>query len=127
MTPHDVAFVEGAGGWLVPLNEREMLSGLAKELNLEAILVVGLRLGCINHALLTALAIRQQGVRLAGWVGNQCQPEEMARQAENIETLQQAMPAPCLGIIPWNSNVGPKGLSQSVIPPMELGLLLPSR
>ena len=100
LTRHDLAFIEGAGGWRVPLNDREMLTGLAKELNTSAILVVGMKLGCINHALLTVEAIMRDGVKLAGWVANQVTPK-LDRFAENVQTLNRLIPAPCLGSIPF--------------------------
>lgn len=93
------AIIEGAGGWRVPISDREMLSSLPRELNVPVILVVGMRLGCLNHAVLTAEAIARDGLRLAGWVANGIDPD-MAAQAENIQTLQHILPAPCLGILP---------------------------
>jgi dethiobiotin synthetase len=95
----DWRFIEGAGGWRVPLNEGESLSGLPALLNIPVILVVGMRLGCLNHALLTAEAIRRDGLRLAGWVANSCEPT-MPSLAENIATLTALIPARCLGVIP---------------------------
>ena len=86
MTPADVTLVEGAGGWLVPLNHRETLGNLVKELELPVILVVGVRLGCLNHALLTAQAVAAAGLPLAGWVANGIDPEA-AKVQENINTL----------------------------------------
>ena len=100
MKKADLTLIEGAGGWRVPLNAQETLADLAKELQLPVILVVGLRLGCINHAILTAEAIQRDGVSLAGWVGNTIDPE-MPRLNENIETLNAVIPAPCLGIRPY--------------------------
>lgn len=97
---HDLAFIEGAGGWRVPLNDREMLSGLARELNTPAILVVGMKLGCISHALLTVEAILRDGVKLAGWVANQITPD-LDRFEENVQTLNRLIPAPCLGSVPF--------------------------
>lgn len=91
--------VEGAGGWRVPISDRETLADLARELQLPVILVVGLRLGCLNHAVLTAEAILRDGLTLAGWVGNCVVPEQAAR-AENLATLQRLLPAPCLGVVP---------------------------
>jgi dethiobiotin synthetase len=96
----DLTLIEGAGGWKVPLNARETMADLARILRLPVILVVGVRLGCINHALLTAEAIRFDGLPLAGWVAN-CVAAEMPAQTENIESLQQRIPAPCLGVVPW--------------------------
>lgn len=96
----DLTLIEGAGGWRVPLNARHTLADLAKGLQLPVILVVGLRLGCLNHALLTAEAIQRDGLRLVGWVANASLPESMVRERENLQTLQQWLPAPCLGILP---------------------------
>jgi len=96
----ELTLVEGAGGWRVPVNDRELLSGLAKELNLPVILVVGLRLGCLNAAILTAEAILRDGLKLAGWVGNHL-TEDWTHGDDNIATLHSVLPAPCLGIVPW--------------------------
>lgn len=96
----DLTLVEGAGGWHVPLNAQECLSDLARHLQLPVILVVGIRLGCINHALLTANAIQADGLVLAGWVANQVTPE-LLRCQEIIQTLEQRISAPCLGKIPY--------------------------
>lgn len=95
----DLTLVEGAGGWLVPLNSEQTLADLAKTLKAPVILVVGMRLGCINHALLTAQAIARDGLELAGWVANRVDPE-MSRPDENLATLQALLPAPCLGVVP---------------------------
>ncbi len=95
-----LTLVEGAGGWRVPLNDTETLADLARALALPVILVVGLRLGCINHALLTAEAIRRDGLLLAGWVANTVEPA-LPEGAAIVATLQQRLPAPCLGVLPW--------------------------
>jgi dethiobiotin synthetase len=95
----DLTLVEGAGGWRVPLNSRELLSHLAIGLQLPVVLVVGMRLGCISHALLTCEAIARDGLRLAGWVANRSQPG-MDCYAENVQTLRAMLPAPCLGEVP---------------------------
>ena len=92
--------VEGAGGFIVPLNATETLADLAKALALPVVLVVGLRLGCLNHALLTAQAIRQAGLPLAGWMANHIDPE-MPALAENIAALTLRLDAPCWAQIPW--------------------------
>lgn len=94
----DVVIVEGAGGFLVPLNQNETLADLAIRLDVPLILVVGMRLGCINHTLLTVEAIRARGLQLAGWVANQVDPD-MAMFEENLETLQQLIDAPCLSVV----------------------------
>ncbi len=95
----DWLIVEGAGGWRVPLNERELFSDLARALCNGVVLVVALRLGCINHALLSAAAIRADGLPLLGWVANRPQPEPMGAEAENLATLMSLLPAPCLGVL----------------------------
>lgn len=94
------ALIEGAGGWRVPLNEREHLSDLAVQLALPVLMVVPIRLGCINHALLTAEAIRHDGLVLAGWVANMIRQEEGSAPAI-IESLEQRLASPCLGKLPW--------------------------
>jgi len=96
----DYTVVEGVGGWLVPLNERELLADLAARLRLPVILVVGIRLGCLNHALLTVEAIQCRGVSLAGWVANHLQPADAAAQAA-VADLGARIPAPLLGVVPW--------------------------
>lgn len=97
--PYDVALIEGAGGWRVPLNPRETLAGLPRELNTPVILVVGMKLGCLNHALLTAEAIQRDGLRLAGWVANSLETEMTSLRA-NIDTLTSLIQAPLLGVLP---------------------------
>ncbi len=102
----DFAVVEGAGGWHVPLNDSETLADLARILALPVVLVVGIRLGCINHALLTAEAIAADGLTLAGWVANSIDPS-MARCQENIRAIADRLTAPCLGIVPYLENPDP--------------------
>jgi dethiobiotin synthetase len=114
MTPHDLSFIEGAGGWLVPLNSREVLADLALALNTPVILVIGLRLGCLNHALLTAGAIRQRGAVLAGWVANQCGQDPMPVQQENLLSLNAALGAPWLGTIPYAESPECKQAMQAI-------------
>lgn len=101
-TPATHVLVEGAGGWRVPINSRESMADLAKALQLPVILVVGIRLGCINHAWLTAEVLMRDGLRLAGWVANIVDPNTALADAQ-IETLQQLLPAPCLGVVPFDS------------------------
>ncbi|WP_374674935.1 dethiobiotin synthase [Ideonella sp.] len=100
----DALVVEGAGGWRVPVNDDELLSDLARALAAPVLLVVGLRLGCLNHAMLTAEAIRADGLELAGWVGNVVDPH-MACLVENLDTLRQRLPAPCWGVLPWQAGL----------------------
>ena len=95
----EVVVVEGAGGFLVPLNEQEDLGDLAQAMDLPVILVVGMRLGCINHALLTCEAIVSRQLTIAGWVANTLS-EEMPLLEENIQTLKDRIFAPFLGVIP---------------------------
>jgi dethiobiotin synthetase len=98
----DLLLCEGAGGWLVPLNNAETLADFACALGAPVILVVGMKLGCINHALLSARAIQQSGLALAGWVANQLPPGMTAAQ-ENLQFLQHwfnQQNVPCLGVIP---------------------------
>lgn len=95
----DFTLVEGAGGWQVPLSGRENLSALPVRLGLPVILVVGVRLGCINHALLSAEAIAADGLALAGWVANIVDPAT-SRLEENLATLDERLSAPCLGRVP---------------------------
>lgn len=104
MQSYHLGFIEGAGGWRVPVNERENLSQLPVALELPVILVVGMRLGCLNHALLTAEAIARDGLTLAGWVANGIDPK-MAYQEDNLHTLTAALQAPCLGMIPYLSSI----------------------
>jgi dethiobiotin synthetase len=96
----DVIVVEGAGGWLVPLDARRTFADLAAHWQLDVVLVVGLRLGCVNHALLTVESIQRRGLRLAGWVGNGIDPA-FERREENLATLRSLIAAPCLGIVPY--------------------------
>jgi dethiobiotin synthetase len=95
----EFVLIEGAGGWRVPISPRETLADLAVQLQVGVILVVGMRLGCINHALLTAEAVRRDGLVLAGWVANQ-PGETMICHKENLNTLQRMIPAPLLGEVP---------------------------
>ncbi|MCL6406463.1 ATP-dependent dethiobiotin synthetase BioD [Dickeya dadantii] len=94
--------VEGAGGWFTPLSERHTFADWVREETLPVILVVGVKLGCINHAMLTAQAVRQAGLRLAGWIANVVQPPGRRHQAY-LQTLQERIPAPMLGEIPYLS------------------------
>lgn len=99
----DYLLVEGAGGWLCPVNDRHTLADFARSLAAPVILVVGLRLGCLNHALLTVQAIRAMGLPIAGWLGNSIDVE-MPELDANIEYLHRHIPAPCLGIVPANCD-----------------------
>jgi dethiobiotin synthetase len=102
----DAVVVEGVGGFLVPLNEREDAGDMAVALDLPVVLVVGMRLGCLNHALLTHQAIASRGLRLAGWIANSIDPG-MARFEGNLQALRQRIDAPLLGIVPWQGSPDP--------------------
>jgi dethiobiotin synthetase len=95
----DIILVEGAGGWYSPVNDREDISDVAKAFELPVILVVAIKLGCINHAKLTAQAIRLKGLELKGWVAV-CANADLCHAEANIGTLVQALDAPLLGVLP---------------------------
>ncbi len=107
--------VEGAGGFRVPLDDRHDLADLAVALDLPVVLVVGMRLGCINHALLTAEAIAARGLRLAAWVANRIDPD-MAAYAENLKTLQQRLDAPMLAELPRIDPADPAVAARFIVP-----------
>ncbi len=102
----EAVVVEGVGGFRVPLTDDFDTADFSVALGLDVILVVGLRLGCLNHALLTAEAIAARGLRLTGWVANQIDPE-MPHQADNVQALQQRLSAPMLGVVPWMPVASP--------------------
>ena len=114
----DFTLIEGAGGWRVPLSGQDSLSDVARGLDLPVILVVGVRLGCISHALLTAEAIAQDGLQLAGWVANIID-SKTSRLEENLATLAERLPAPCLGRVPKLKAVS----AQAVAEHLQLDLL----
>lgn len=116
----DIVLVEGAGGWHAPLGPKTTMADLAGALALPVILVVGLRLGCLSHALLSAEAINRRGLTLAGWVANAVAPH-MACREENLATLQERLTAPLLGIVPHlAAGAGDPAADLA----FELGLLL---
>ena len=102
----DIVIVEGAGGWLVPINDTQTMADAAASLNLPVILVVGIRLGCLNHALLSAECIRAKELTLAAWVAN-CINPAMECAIENISTLTKRLSAPLLGTVPYNKSMNP--------------------
>jgi dethiobiotin synthetase len=106
----DIAFVEGVGGFRVPLILGWDTADLAVDLQLPVILVVGLRLGCINHALLTAEAIRARGLTLAGWVANTVDAD-MPHVADNLASLNSGLAAPCLGHVPRLTDPNPAAIA----------------
>lgn len=100
----DCVIVEGVGGFCVPINDDVDTADLAVQLGLDVVMVVGLRLGCINHALLTAEAIKARGLNLVGWVANQIDVN-MSHQQANLQTLEQRLSVPLIGVVPWMSAV----------------------
>lgn len=107
----DYVLVEGAGGWLAPLTQRLAMNDLARRLSLPVVLVVGLRLGCLNHAQLSARAVASDGLRLAGWIGSVIDPAMEALE-ENLETLRHRLTPPCLGVLPWSPGTAPAALAR---------------
>lgn len=107
----EMVIVEGIGGFMVPLSDQHDGASLARTLDLPVILVVGLRLGCLNHALLTAQAIRANKLRLSGWIANSIDPEMLA-QKENIQTLEQRLDCPLLGAFPYVKEIDLDHLSK---------------
>lgn len=107
----ELVIVEGSGGFLVPLNDKNDGADLARILNLPVILVVGLRLGCLNHALLTAQAVRVNKLPLAGWVANAID-QPMLAQKENIKALEERLNCPLLGVIPFAKDMDLKNISK---------------
>ena len=117
----DWVLVEGAGGWFTPLSDTQTFADWVQAEQLPVILVVGVKLGCINHAMLTAQAVQQAGLRLAGWIANDVVAPGKRHQAY-LATLRRVLPAPCLGEIPWladgaeNAEIG-RYLDLSVLLP----------
>jgi dethiobiotin synthetase len=105
--------VEGAGGWLAPLDSSRAFADLAVHWRMDVVLVVGMRLGCLNHALLTAESIERRGLRLRGWVANSIDPK-FERLTENISSLESRISAPCLGIFPFEPQADPVALAQAL-------------
>lgn len=114
MRPADLMLIEGAGGWRVPLNDSETYARVPQLLQAEVILVVPLRLGCINHGLLTAEAIRQDGLTIAGWVANRPESSRMDCEEETLSYLVNHLQAPCLGVLPWQDQPDPVALSRQL-------------
>ena len=116
--------VEGVGGWAVPLSESALQVDLVHALDLPVVLVVGLRLGCLNHALLTAEAVAARGLRLCGWVANTVDPE-MPYVAQNLDALAQGLgAAPCLGLVPRLPDPTPEAIYAYLNVPALHGIFL---
>jgi len=103
----DAVVVEGAGGFLVPLSPTQTGADLALALRLPLVLVVGMRLGCLNHALLTAEAIRARGLVLAGWIANRVDPQFLCPD-DNLAYLETHLGAPLLADLPWSATPDPR-------------------
>ena len=111
----DVVVVEGAGGWLAPLADGLEHAMLARALDADVLLVVGLRLGCLNHARLSARAIEADGLQLAGWIGSTLEP---GFGADYLGLVEEALPAPCLGVLPHQAQIDPAAAARALrLPP----------
>ena len=110
----NILVVEGAGGWLAPLDDARAFADLACHWEADVILVVGLRLGCLNHALLTAESIERRGLRLRGWVANAIDPH-FERAGENVATLEQRIAAPCLGRLRFDPDEDPMTTARALV------------
>jgi dethiobiotin synthetase len=113
----DTVVVEGVGGWAAPLSATLDQADLARALQLPVVMVVGLRLGCLNHARLTAAAIAADGLECIGWIANEVDPA-MERVDENFELLLQRLPMPCWGRIPYAPGVDPAKLAEALHLPL---------
>lgn len=113
----DAVVVEGVGGWAAPLDDGLDQVDLVQRLDLPVVLVVGLRLGCLNHARLTARAIQSDGMRLIGWIGSSVDPA-FAERDEYVELLRDALPVPCLGVLPYAESPDAKTMAAMLsLPP----------
>lgn len=119
----DVIVVEGAGGWRVPLDADHSMADIPRRLGLSVLLVVGVRLGCLSHALLTAEAVQADGLRLAGWVANLVDLTDSRAEAQ-VTTLQARLPAPLLGILPLVEQTKASVLAAAILG-NSLGSILP--
>ncbi|QHG92593.1 dethiobiotin synthase [Coxiella endosymbiont of Amblyomma sculptum] len=99
----DVFIIEGIGGWFVPLNEIETIADLVESLNIPVVLVVGIKLGCLNHTILTRYAINQKKIPLLGWIANCIEPKTREID-ENINTLKKWIEEPCIGIVQYGED-----------------------
>jgi len=109
----DFIIVEGAGGWNVPINQTETMADVAISLSLPVILVVGMKLGCLNHAILTVENMQHNAVNIAGWIANSITPDFVEQQA-NIDTLQSMLTIPFLGAIPYVNPVRPRIIAKQI-------------
>jgi dethiobiotin synthetase len=109
----EVTIIEGAGGWLAPLDATRTFADLATRWQLDIILVVGLRLGCLNHALLTAESVARHGLRLKAWVANSIDPS-FERRAENLAALRARLAAPCIGVLDFVPEAAAADIAQAL-------------
>jgi dethiobiotin synthetase len=119
-TRAEALIVEGAGGWLAPLDATRGFADLAVHWQMDVVLVVGLRLGCLNHALLTAESIERRGLRLRGWVANSIDPH-FERLRENVSSLESRIFAPCLGFFSFEPQADPESLARGIAVDALLG------
>ena len=115
----DVVLVEGIGGWALPLGPATMLSDMVTRLDLPVLLVVGVRLGALNHALLSARAIAADGARMVGWVANIVDPDYAYAQ-DTVQALIERLPAPCVGRLDWQPGAAPDTISHSLSQAVDL-------
>jgi len=108
--------IEGAGGWRVPLNAKETLAEVPKDLKLPVIVVVGMKLGCINHAMLTMEAIHRDGLNVVGWIANRIDNDMDAYQ-ENLDSLKKQIRVPCLGEVPYLTDPSVEAVAQHLTLP----------
>lgn len=101
----ETTIVEGVGGWEVPISENMRFSGLARQLGLPVVMVAGIELGCINHAILTANAIQSSGLTMAGWIANY-HTEEGDGDGDSVEAIRSRISAPLLAIVPYSHSPG---------------------
>ncbi|MBW8850471.1 MAG: dethiobiotin synthase [Xanthomonadales bacterium] len=111
----DLVVVEGVGGWAAPIDDGLVQADLVGALSLPVVLVVGLRLGCLNHAALTARAIAADGGRLSGWIASEIEPD-MPYRDDNLAWLQRHLPAPCWGVLPFRADADEADLSGFLSP-----------
>ncbi|MBV9576814.1 MAG: dethiobiotin synthase [Gammaproteobacteria bacterium] len=110
----DIHLIEGIGGWYVPLNQQETMADFVKHQQFAVILVIGIRLGCLNHGILTYKAMQQDKINLIGWIAN-CIEDDMPFCEENISTLEHWIAAPLLGTVKYNENPEEKINMQTLI------------
>ena len=110
----DIVMVEGAGGWFAPISDEYDIVDLAKAMQLPVIMVVAIRLGCINHARLTHQAIKSAGINCAGWLA-MCVDKDMMMQTENIETIKSKLSSPLLGILPYSPDADFNDLANHIM------------